>query len=162
MFYKYSIRDNTSQSQSNMSSLSLEDDNSEKFFRKNLVKDIAKDLVNSKMKNGGRVPHGEFNKHLDRVKDICPTINRKMINRAMQLHFSSLMYKDECVLVSNEDNDMNDNFSRDRGGRPVVTTTVSKYENELRRVKVNNDISIKYTVEKRSLTYMIKVYLEVV
>ena len=71
----------------------------------------------------------------------------------MQLHFSSLMYKDECVVVSNEDNDMNDNFSRDRGGRPVVTTTVSKYENELRRVKVHNDISIKYTVEKRSLPY---------
>ena len=40
-FYKYSIRDNTSQLQSNMSSLSLEDDNSDKLIRKNLVKDIA-------------------------------------------------------------------------------------------------------------------------
>ena len=57
-----------------MSSLSLEDNNSGKLIRKNFVKDIAKDLVNSKMKNGERVPHGEVNIHLYRAKDICPTI----------------------------------------------------------------------------------------
>ena len=102
-----------------MSSLSLEDDNSEKFFRKNLVKDIAKDLVNSKMKNGGRVPHGEVNIHIYRAKDICPTITRNMINRAMQVHWTSLMDKDECAVVSNEDNDTNADFSREKGGRPV-------------------------------------------
>ena len=114
------------------------------------------------MKNEGRVLHGEFNKHLDGVKDICPTIARNMINRDVQLHRTSLIYEDECALVSNENNDTNDTFSRDRGGRPVGTTIISKHENELHRIKVYNGISIKYTVEKRSLTYMIKVYLEVV
>ena len=63
---------NTSQFQSEMSDLSPEYDDSDKSIRKNLVKDIAKDLVNSKMSNGGRVHHGEFNKQLERVKDICP------------------------------------------------------------------------------------------
>ena len=136
-----------------MSNLSLEDDNSEKFFRKNLVKDIAKNLVNSKMKNGGRVPHGEVNIHLYRVKDICPTITRNMINRAMQVHWTSLMDKDECAVVSNEDNDTNADFSREKGGRPVGTTIVCKHENELRCVKVHNDITMKYALEKRPLPY---------
>ena len=36
------------------------------------------------------------------------------------------MYKDECDVVFNEDNDTNDNFSRDRGDHPVGTTIVSK------------------------------------
>ena len=74
------------------------------------------------MKNRGRVPHGEFNKNFDRVNDICPTITRSMINRDKRLHWTSLIYEDECAIVSNEDNDTNDNFSRNRGGRHVVTT----------------------------------------
>ena len=45
-------------------------DSLDKIIRKNLVKDIAIDLVNSKIRNGGRVPHGKFNKHLDCVKDM--------------------------------------------------------------------------------------------
>ena len=142
---------NNSQFQSEMSDLSPEYDDSDKVIRKSLVKDIAIYLFNSKMKNGGRTPHGELNKHLDRVKDVCPTITRNMINKDMQLNWTSLMYEDECVVVSNEDNDTNDDFSKDRGGRPVGSTVVFKHENELRRVKVHNDISIKYTVEKRSL-----------
>ena len=123
---------NTSQFQSEMSNLSPEHDDSDKIIRENLVKDIAKDLVNSKMSNGGRVPHGAFNKQFERVKDICPTITRNMINRAMHVHWTSLkslMDEDECAVVSNEDNDTNTNFSRDRGGRPVGTTIVCKYEN---------------------------------
>ena len=71
----------------------------------------------------------------------------------MQLHWTSLMYEDECTVVSNENNATNDNFSRDRDGRLVGTTIVSKHENKLRRVKVHNDISMKYTVERRSLPY---------
>ena len=102
------------------------------------------------MKNEGRVPRGDFSKHLDRVKDTCPTITRIMINRDVMLNWTSLMYEDECTVVSNEDNDTNDNFSIDRIGRPVGNTIVSKHENELRRVKVHNDISITYVVEKRS------------
>ena len=51
-----------------MSIFSPEDDDSDKSIRKNLVKAIATDLVNSKMKNGGRVPHGEFNKQHESVK----------------------------------------------------------------------------------------------
>ena len=124
------LTDNTSQFQSEISDLSPEHDDSDKIIFKHLVKDILIDLVYSKMKNGGRVSHGEFNKDLDRVKDVCPTINRNMINMDMQLHWTNLMYEDECAVVSNEDNDTNNNFSRDRGGRPVGTTIVSKHENE--------------------------------
>ena len=145
--------DKTSQSQSEVSNLSPDYDNSERLIRKNLIKDIATDLVNYKMKNGGRVPHGEFNKQLERVKDIYPTITRSMINMAMRLHWTSLMYEDECVVVSNEDNDTNDNISRDKGGHSVGTTIVSKHENKLRRVKVHNDINMKHIVENRSLSY---------
>ena len=128
---------NTSQFQSEMSHLSPEHDDSDKSIRTNLVTDIAKDLVNSKMSNGGRIPRGEFNKQLERVKDICPTITRNMNNRAMHVHWTSLKILidgDECAVVSNEDNDMNANFSRDRGGRPVGTTILCKHENELCRV----------------------------
>ena len=57
-----------------MSNHSAEYDNSDKIIRKNLVKDIAIDIVNSKMKNRGKVPPSEFNTHLDRVKSIRPTI----------------------------------------------------------------------------------------
>ena len=147
---------NTSHFQSEMSNLSPEHDHSDKSIRKNLVKDIAKDLVNSKMKNGGRVPHGEFNKQLEILKGVCPSITRNMINRSMHIHWTSLkslMDEDECAVVSNEDNDTNANFSRDRGGRPVGTTIVCKHENELRRVKVYNDISINFAFEKRALPY---------
>ena len=63
------------------------------------------------------------------------------------------MCEDECAVVSNEDNDTNENISRDIGGRPVGTTIVSKHKNYLHRVKFRNDISINYTVEKRSLPY---------
>ena len=110
-----------------MSNLSPEHDNSDKSIRKNLVKDVARLLVNSKMSNGGRVPHGEFNKQLEHVNDICHTITRNMINRAMHAHWISLkmlMDEDEYVVVSNEDNNTNANFSRDRGGHPVETTIV--------------------------------------
>ena len=144
---------NTSQFQSEMANHSPECDNSDKLIRKNLVKDITIDIVNSKMSNGGRVPHGEFNKYLERVNDICPTITRSMINKAVRLHWTSVMYIDECDIVSNEDNDMDDNFSRNRGGRPVGTTIVFKHEFELRRVKVQNNISVKYAFGKRSLPY---------
>ena len=110
-----------------MSNLSPEYDDSDKIIRKNLVKDIAKDLVISKISNRGRVPRGEFNKQLERVKDIYPTITRNMINILMHVHRTSLksfMDEDECAVVSNENNDTNANFSRDRGGRPVGTTIV--------------------------------------
>ena len=86
--------DKTSQFQSEMSNLSPEHDNLDKITRNNLVKDITIYIVNSKMKNRGRVPHGEFNKHLDRVNDIYPTITRIMINRVVQLHWASLIYGD--------------------------------------------------------------------
>ena len=63
------------------------------------------------------------------------------------------MDEDECAIASNKDNNTNANFSRDRGGRPVGTAIVCKHENELRRVKVDNDITMKYAVEKRLLPY---------
>ena len=53
-----------------------------------------------------------------------------MINMTVRLHWTSSMYEDECAVVSNEDNGMDDNFSRNRGGRPVGTTIVSKHEIE--------------------------------
>ena len=49
---------NTSQIESDMSDLSPKHDNLDKIIRKNRVKDIAIVLVNSKIKDGGRVPHG--------------------------------------------------------------------------------------------------------
>lgn len=39
--------------------------NIDKSVSANLVKDITTQLIKSKLKNGGRVPHGEVNKHLD-------------------------------------------------------------------------------------------------
>ena len=137
---------NTSYFQSEMSNLSPEHDDSDKSIRKKLVKDIAKI----------RVPHGEFNKQLQRVKNICPSITRNMINRAMHVHCTSLKGftgENEFAVVSNEDNDTNVNFSRDRDGHPVGTTIVCKHENELRRVEVHNDNTMKYTIEKRLLPY---------
>ena len=110
-----------------MSDLSPEYNNSDRRIRKNLVNNIAIDIVNSKIKNGGRVPHGEFNKYLDRVNDICPTITRSMINRVLQLHWTSLMHEDECIVVSNEGIDTNINVSRNRGGCPIGTTIVPKH-----------------------------------
>ena len=118
---------NTSQFQSEMSNLSPEHDDSDKSIRKNLVQDVARLLVNSKMSNGGRVHNGEFNKQLEHVKDTCPTITRNMINKTMRVHWTSLkmlMDEDEYAVVSNEDNNTNANFSTDRGGRPVGTTIV--------------------------------------
>ena len=150
------MMNNTSQFQSEMSNHSPECDNSDKLIRENIVNDIAIDIVNSKMKNGKRVPRGEFNKQHESVKNACPSTTRNMINRAMYVHWTSLeilMDEDECVVVSNEDNNTNANFSRDRGGRPVGTTIVCKHENELRRAKVHNDITMKYAVEKKLLPY---------
>ena len=49
---------NTSQFQSEMSNISPEHDDSDKSIRKNLVQDVARLFVNSKMINGGRVHHG--------------------------------------------------------------------------------------------------------
>ena len=63
------------------------------------------------------------------------------------------MDKDECVVVSNENNDTNDNLSRNKGSRPIRTTTVCKHKNELRRIKVHNNIIMKYVVQKISLPY---------
>ena len=150
---------NTSQFQSEMSNLPPEHDDSDKSIRKNLVQDVARLFVNSKMINGGRVHHGEFNKQLEHVKDICPTITRNMINKDMRVHWTSLkmlMDEDEYVVVSNEDNNTNVNFSRDRVGRPVGTTIfgttiVWKHENKLRRFKVHNNITMKYAIEKGAL-----------
>ena len=143
----------TSQFQSEMSDLSPEHDNWDKLICKNLIKDFATDWGNSKMKNVGWNLHSEFIKQLERVNDTCHTLTWIIINRTVRLHLTSLMYEDECVVVSNDDNGMNDNFSRDRDDRPVGTTIVPKHENELCRVKNHNDISMKYTVEKRSLSY---------
>ena len=138
--------ENTSQFQREISDLSPKHNSPGKIIRKNLVNDIVTDLVNSKMKNGGRVPHIEFNKHFDRVKDVCSSITRSMINRDVLLHWTSLIYEDEFTVVYNEDNDTNAIFSRDRIGCPVGTMIVSKHVKELHRVKVHNDISIEYTV----------------
>ena len=63
------------------------------------------------------------------------------------------MNEEECVIVSNKDNYTNGNFSRDRGENLFWTTIVFKYENNLRCIKVHNDISVKYTVEKKPLSY---------
>ena len=82
----YNSNYNTSQFQSEMSNLSPEHDDSDKSIRKNLVQDVARLFVNSKMINGGRVHHGEFNKYLERVNDICPNIARSMTNRNVRLH----------------------------------------------------------------------------
>ena len=84
--------------------------------------------------------------YLDRVKDICPTITRSMINRDIRSHWASLMYEDDCVVVYNEDNDTNNNFSKNKGGRPIGSTIVFKQKIELYRVKIYNDISIKCAV----------------
>ena len=78
----------------------------------------------------------------------------------MEIHRSSSMYEDECTVVSNEDNDTNDKFSRDRCGHPVGTAIVSKQENELRRVKVHNNISINIQY-RRDRYHMVRDYLEV-
>ena len=64
----------------------------------------------------------------------------------MRLHWTSLMYEDDCVVVYNEDNDTNNNFSKNKGGRPIGSTIVFKQEIELYRVKIYNDISIKCAV----------------
>ena len=90
------------------------------------------------MKNRGRVPYGKFNKHLHRVKDLCNTITRKMINKTMQLHQSSCMYENNCFIVSNEDNDTNDNFSGDRG---TVLSELRLYQN----MKISYVVS-KFTI----------------
>ena len=74
----------------------------------------------------------------------------------MHVHWTSLksmIDEDEWPVVSNEDNDTNTNFSRHRGGCPVGTTIACKYENDLCRVKVHNDNTMKCAVEKRLLPY---------
>ena len=53
----------------------------DKSIRVNSVKNIATQLVEFTIKNGGRVPHGEVNKHLNDEK--C-SIFRNIINRAIQ------------------------------------------------------------------------------
>ena len=77
-----------------------------------------------------------------------------MINRVMQLQWSSLLKEeDECHLVSNENEheSESDDDSRQKGGRSVGSSIASKYETELRRVKVHNNISIKYALKNSSL-----------
>ena len=60
--------------QSEMSDVTSELKNVDKCIRANLVNDTVIELVEYKIKNGGRVPRGEVNKHLDDVKRVCPTI----------------------------------------------------------------------------------------
>ena len=75
-----------------------------------------------------------------------------MMNRAMQLHWFNLFNEDdECRLVSNNnDNEVEScNSSRQKGGYPVGSSITSKYEIKLSRVKVHNNISVKYALEKR-------------
>ena len=41
--------------------------------------------------------------------------------------------------------------SRQKGGRPVEISIVPKHKTELRRVKARNNVSMKFTLGKRSL-----------
>ena len=66
------------------------------------------------MKNGGRVHHGELNKHLVRVNNICPILTRSMSNRLILLYWTSVIYKYDYDLVYNEVNAMNYDHSRHR------------------------------------------------
>ena len=98
----------------------------------------------------------EVNKHLDDAKFVCPDISRNIINRAMTIQCTSVLNKDdECRVVSNENENENENEnyddSRQKGWRHVKSSIVLKYETELRHVKVRNNISIKYTLEKSPL-----------
>ena len=59
---------------------------------------------------------------------------------------------DECHLVSNKKFNENYDYSGQKDGCLVRSSIVSKHKTEVRRVKVHNDISIKYALEKRSIT----------
>ena len=99
------------------------------------------------------MPHGEVNKHLDDTKRICPTISRNIFNRAIRLHWSSLFSEDDDYrLVSNKNENESESYddSRQKGGRPVGSSIVTKHETELRSVKLHNNISIRYALEKSS------------
>ena len=122
----------------------------DKVIRVNLVNNIDIQLVNSKINYGGRIPHGELNKHLDDAKRVCPTISRNMNDRDVHLHWSSLIIEDiECGSISNENNCENSDYSRWKGGRLVGSSIVSKYEPNLRRVKVHTDVSIIFALETK-------------
>ena len=149
-----------------MSDITPELNNIDRSIRTDLVKNITTQLIECKMKNIGRLLHGEVNKHLDDTQLVCPAISRIVINRAMQLHWSSLYSEDdECNLVSNENQNENESESyddsRQKGGRPVGCSIASEYETELRRIKVYNNISMKYAFEN-DLSLVVKYYLEVV
>ena len=142
--------------QSEIYNVTPERNNINKSIRVNLVKDIVTQLIESKIKNDGRVSHGEVHKHLDDAKRICSIISRYMINRAMQLHWSTLFSEDdEYRLVSNENESENENErcdnSRQKGGRVIEISIVYKYESELCRVKLHNNVSMKYILEKKFL-----------
>ena len=78
--------------------------------------------------NGGRVPYGELNKHLDSAKRVCPVISRRKFNRAAQLYWSSSMSEDyECVPLSNENYSENSDYTRQKYGRPFGYSIVSKH-----------------------------------
>ena len=128
--------------QSEMSDVTPDLNVVEKSICANLVKDIATQLIESKIKNDGRVPHGEVNQHLDDAKRVCSIISRNMINTAMQLHWSGLFSEyDECRLLSNENEKEGESYdnSRPKIGRPVESSIAFKHKTEFRRVKVHNN-----------------------
>ena len=139
--------------QSEMSDVTPKLNNIDKYVRAILVKDIATQLIESKIENDGRAPHGEVDEHPDDAKCVCSSISCNVINRAMQLHWSSFFSeKDKCHLVSNENENENENEyesesydnSVQKGECPVGNSIVSKYEIEIRHVKVYSNISMKY------------------
>ena len=94
--------------QSEMSNVTPELHNVEKWRRANLVKDIATQLVEFKIKIGGRVHHGELNKRLDKMSDVAPKLNKmdKYIRAnlvkdiAIQLVESKMKIEEDCIMVN--------------------------------------------------------------
>ena len=63
------------------------------------------------------------------------------------------MSEDNGGLVSNEDDNMNDEYIRQKHRHPVGTWIIFKDKTDLCHVKVHSDISIRYTLGKRSLPH---------
>ena len=101
-----------------------------------------------------RRPHGKLNKHLDYTKHAYNVISCSVINITVLLHWFSLIVEDdESSLMPNENNSENRYCNRQKIGRPLGSSIVAKHETDLRRVKIHNDISITYYLEKMSLTH---------
>ena len=60
--------------QSEMSDVTPKLNNLDKYVRAILVKDIATQLIESKIENDGRAPHGEVDEHPDDAKCACSSI----------------------------------------------------------------------------------------